>query len=450
MKKLLILLLFATVSFSEAIDTSRIKSMNVSFTVKATVEINRGNILSLAVNMSVPQNTEYQIINYTGRHKFDQNGNLFAAIQVMNPSNPYTLSITTNVMTTGRTTKELPSYYTVPDDVLKYTMVTDRVQSNSPDIQNLALNITANSTDNFERVAKLSMYVQNLVQYDLSYVGTWKDALWILKNKKGVCLEYATLYAAMVRSIGIPARILIGYAYDSSENAMIGHAWNEVYVGKWVPVDPLWGEIGYLDGGHVETARIIDNETPDHSYLTWSDWGAAEAHFKTSTSDPTYKAKPTFYTISFLEENNDYTLEPESTNITAGSPTKVELTFNGTDYRVASANLIPACEKLVVDGDFNRTLIVEPGKTVRATWVVRASGDVSEDVSTCELYFTSDYLEGKNLSLTINRAGQQVVQIANGSVKPLNESQTQQKIGYCLPVFVLMLLLAAAFYKTRK
>ncbi len=450
MKKLLILLLFATLSFSEAIETSRIKSMNVSFTVKATVEINRGNILSLAVNMSVPQNTEYQIINYTGRHKFDQNGNLFAVVEVVNPSNPYTLPITTNVMTTGRTTKELPSYYTVPDDVLRYTMVTDRVQSNSPDIQNLALNITANSADNFERVAKLSMYVRNLVQYDLSYVGTWKDALWILKNKKGVCLEYATLYAAMVRSIGIPARILIGYAYDNSENAMIGHAWDEVYIGKWVPVDPLWGEIGYLDGGHVETARMIDNETPDHSYLRWSDWGAAEVRFRTSTSDPTYKAKPTFYSLSFLEKNNNYTLEPESTNITTGSSTKVELTFNGTDYRVINANLIPACEKLVVDGDFNRTLIVEPDRTMKAMWVVGAGGGTSEDASSCELYFTSDYLEGKNLSLTINRAGQQVAQTANGSANPQNQSQTTQKTSYCLPVFVLMLLLAAAFYKTRK
>jgi transglutaminase-like putative cysteine protease len=445
MKKLMIMLLFASLSFSETIDTSMIRSMNISFTMKATAEVNHGNIIALFVNMSVPQKTEYQIINYPGRHAVDQNGNLFAIVEVANPSNPYTLPITTNVMTTGRVTKELPAYYSVPADALRYTMVTDRIQSNSPEIQNTALNITANSTDNFERIAKISMYVQNLVQYDISYVGTWKDALWIFRNKKGVCLEYATLYAAMVRSIGIPARIIIGYAYDNSQNAMIGHAWNEVYIGKWIPVDPLWGEIGYLDGGHVETARILDNETPDHSYLTRSDWGAAEVKFKTSTSDPTYKAKPTFYSLSFLEKVKGYALEPQSANITAGSSTNVELAFNGTDYRVVSANLIPMCENILVEGDFNKKLIVEPNSTVKAVWVIKAN-NINKDNDTCQLSFTSDYLEGKNFSVTVNRISNTQ---ANVTGNQGNGTQTNQKITYCVPLFVLLPLLAAAFYKTR-
>jgi hypothetical protein len=449
MKKLLILLLFVALSFSETIDTSRIKSMNVSFTEQATVAINHGNIISLSVNMSVPQKTEYQIINYTGRHGVDQNGNLFAMIQVANPSNPFTLTITTNVMTTGRTTEVLPQYYTVPDEAVRYTMVSDRIQSTSPEIQNLALNITANSTDNFERIARLSIYVHDLVEYDISYVGTWKDAVWILRNKKGVCLEYATLYAAMVRSLGIPTRILVGYAYDSQSDAMIGHAWDEVYIGKWVPVDPLWGEIGYLDGGHVETARIIDNETPDKSHLTWSDWGAAEVYFKTSTSDPTYKAKPTFYNLSFLEASKDYVLAPSSANITAGNSTKIELEFNGTDYRVVSANLLPACTNLVVEGGFNKMFIVEPNKTVKATWVVTANKDVNKETDTCNLTFTSDYLEGKNLSLTINRI-KQITQNVNGTGNPQNTNQKAKKGSSCLPLFVMLLLLASAFYKTRR
>ncbi|MFB9277298.1 transglutaminase domain-containing protein [Cohnella cellulosilytica] len=55
-----------------------------------------------------------------------------------------------------------------------------------------------------------------------------------LASGKAICYGYATLYAAMLRSEGIPAKLVMGKSNLVDEY----HAWNEVYLnGKWVVVD---------------------------------------------------------------------------------------------------------------------------------------------------------------------------------------------------------------------
>ena len=54
-----------------------------------------------------------------------------------------------------------------------------------------------------------------------------------LSSKSGVCFDYASLAAAMFRSLGIPCQIITGYV--SPDN--LYHAWNMVYLdGQWVSV----------------------------------------------------------------------------------------------------------------------------------------------------------------------------------------------------------------------
>ncbi|WP_391571946.1 transglutaminase-like domain-containing protein [Cohnella sp.] len=55
-----------------------------------------------------------------------------------------------------------------------------------------------------------------------------------LTSGKAICYGYATLYAAMLRSVGIPTKLAMGKTNLVDEY----HAWNEVYLnGKWVVVD---------------------------------------------------------------------------------------------------------------------------------------------------------------------------------------------------------------------
>lgn len=55
-----------------------------------------------------------------------------------------------------------------------------------------------------------------------------------LASKKGICFDYVSLGAAMLRSQGIPTKIITGYV--SPDN--IYHAWNLVYLdGSWTSVE---------------------------------------------------------------------------------------------------------------------------------------------------------------------------------------------------------------------
>ncbi|MEG1825802.1 MAG: transglutaminase domain-containing protein [Gordonibacter sp.] len=54
-----------------------------------------------------------------------------------------------------------------------------------------------------------------------------------LAEKKGICFDYVSLGAAMLRSQGIPCKIVTGYVSPDS----IYHAWNLVYLdGRWTSV----------------------------------------------------------------------------------------------------------------------------------------------------------------------------------------------------------------------
>lgn len=61
-----------------------------------------------------------------------------------------------------------------------------------------------------------------------------------LADKKGICYDFSSLYAAMLRSQGKPAKLVKGYA---PKNASGYHAWNEVYdesKGQWIVIDTTY------------------------------------------------------------------------------------------------------------------------------------------------------------------------------------------------------------------
>ncbi len=54
-------------------------------------------------------------------------------------------------------------------------------------------------------------------------------------EKKGICYDYSALMASMLRSLGIPTKMIHGYAEPTGN---IYHAWNEVLLnGQWVVID---------------------------------------------------------------------------------------------------------------------------------------------------------------------------------------------------------------------
>ena len=66
------------------------------------------------------------------------------------------------------------------------------------------------------------------------------ECLDVIKTMKGDCNEHAVLFAALARAAGIPTKTAVGLLYMN--RAFYYHAWNEVYLGKWIPVDATFGE----------------------------------------------------------------------------------------------------------------------------------------------------------------------------------------------------------------
>jgi hypothetical protein len=86
----------------------------------------------------------------------------------------------------------------------------------------------------------LYQYIINNIEYDsLKIFNLMYDYLPDIEKtyleNTGICYDYASLFAAMLRSINIPAKLVKGY---TAENPKVYHAWNEVYIdGEWVVID---------------------------------------------------------------------------------------------------------------------------------------------------------------------------------------------------------------------
>jgi hypothetical protein len=88
------------------------------------------------------------------------------------------------------------------------------------------------------------------------------NALQVLDMGEGDCNEHAVLFAAMARAAGIPARTVAGAVY--LDGAFLYHAWCEVWLGRWVPIDPALHQfpadathIKFVVGGPDEQLAMI-------------------------------------------------------------------------------------------------------------------------------------------------------------------------------------------------
>lgn len=92
----------------------------------------------------------------------------------------------------------------------------------------------------FSCTEDLYQYIIGHIEYDHNKIVSLSfdylpDIDQTFTDNKGICYDYASLFAAMLRSIRIPAKLVKGYASTSPDEY---HAWNEVYVdGRWIVID---------------------------------------------------------------------------------------------------------------------------------------------------------------------------------------------------------------------
>lgn len=120
------------------------------------------------------------------------------------------------------------------------------------EVGNEARRITAGATSPYAQALALSNYFTNVsngfIYSTQTEDGDSGDALVdFLTNKTGFCQQYAGAMGVMLRTLGLPSRVVLGYTHErpGDGNSFLvtsrdAHAWVEVYfVGYgWLPFDP--------------------------------------------------------------------------------------------------------------------------------------------------------------------------------------------------------------------
>src|SRR6266853_3038766 len=108
-------------------------------------------------------------------------------------------------------------------------------------IAEVSNSIPANQASSLEQARAIYDYIVNTMHYDKSGEGWGRgDAICACDSKRGNCTDFHSLFIALARSRGIPARFLIGFPLgDPGAGEIPGyHCWAEFYAGGvWVPVD---------------------------------------------------------------------------------------------------------------------------------------------------------------------------------------------------------------------
>ncbi len=143
-----------------------------------------------------------------------------------------------------------------------------------------AAELCAGKSGDVEKIAAVFTYISENISYDKQLAATVNttskggnayipDPDRTLSSGKGICFDYASLFAAMCRSGGIPARLVIGYADPN-----IYHAWNEVYTEEtgWITPELFLKKKGYniadatFYAGNSDKKKISEYISDDGNY----------------------------------------------------------------------------------------------------------------------------------------------------------------------------------------
>ncbi|MCI8335571.1 MAG: hypothetical protein HFI72_00180 [Peptococcaceae bacterium] len=182
----------------------------------------------------------------------------------------------------------------VSDDYQGYAGIDPRylqpepgIESDHKEIIQYAKETVGNETNPYLIARKLFADINLYLNYrDGEYAN--QGALSALRTGEGVCQEYANLFVASLRALGIPARVQVGYLYNSTQHTgepyvlesgylngdLLSHSWAEFYLPDigWVIADPTFTYT--LKNGDKEV-KLVDwsyfgRIASERSYLFWT------------------------------------------------------------------------------------------------------------------------------------------------------------------------------------
>ncbi|MDE0019534.1 MAG: carboxypeptidase regulatory-like domain-containing protein [Candidatus Poribacteria bacterium] len=135
------------------------------------------------------------------------------------------------------------------------------IQTDAPAIRAKTEEILDGEVNSWRAAEKLCEWVHTAIT-EKKMSGGFGSSLTALASLSGDCTEHTVLFIALARAAGIPARICSGITF--AKDAFYYHFWPEVYVGKWVQMDPTLGQTIadanhiQLGGGTVESDNLME------------------------------------------------------------------------------------------------------------------------------------------------------------------------------------------------
>ena len=285
---------------------------------------------------------------------------------------------TQNVITKIDKKIKFPIEEKLPSEIIPYTKPSETIDAGNEDIIRLASEIVKGEDDLYSAVFKVADWTKNNIEYDLSTLTAEvsQKASWVLENKQGVCDELTSLFIALLRAVGVPAKFVSGMAYTNSPlfpDNWGAHGWAEVYFPGygWVPFDVTYGQFGWIDPTHIKFRETVDSDEPS----TYYQWVGRNADLKTKDLDVKanvvektgYARVPLNLEASVLKQAASF-----------GSYNLIEASVeNLNDFYYSTELYISKPKEIEIVGNDLVSILLLPGETKKAYWIVKVNGNLN-------------------------------------------------------------------------
>lgn len=267
-------------------------------------------------------------------------------------------------------------------------------------IRNQASSLAQGEDDVFIIASKIAKWIREDINYDLSTIAENPDqsSAEVFQSKAGVCKEITNLYISMLRSLGIPARVISGYAYTTSPDVVDfvgsnwgGHAWAEVLIGDtWVPFDLTYNQYGFVDSTHI----VLDKSP----FLRTQSVSINASGFDFSLKKNTLNVKTEFEILEKEKRIFDHGFEvelsgPENLGFGSYGYIKAEVTNTKDFYQIFFSNVAKTKDIINLD-PLRRMLILEPGETKEVYFRYQVPQDLESGfIYTLPFRFYNEYID---------------------------------------------------------
>ncbi len=266
----------------------------------------------------------------------------------------------------------------LPDEVIEYTKPSKTIDSGNEEIIRLASELARGDDDLYSVAFKMADWTKNNINYNLSTLTAKasQNASWVLQNRQGVCDELTSLFIAMLRSLGVPAKFISGVAYTNSplfDEGWGSHGWAEVYFPKygWIPYDVTYGQFGYIDPSHFKFKESIDPDEGSTFYL----WQGRSINLFTKKLEIATRlirhGEPITPLISLKSK------VPKD-SVGFGSYALVEAEIkNPNDYYLATELFLSKPDEVEIMGPKSHNLMLLPNEGKKAYWILKVDSGLN-------------------------------------------------------------------------